>query len=58
MHCSPEDTPEGGFRLGTIEEFLDAGGSAYDVIYTGHTIKLSSDDLPSETTIMVMKMTE
>jgi L-ascorbate metabolism protein UlaG (beta-lactamase superfamily) len=41
MHCSPEDTPEGGFRLGTIEEFLDAGGSAYDVIYTGHTIKLS-----------------
>ncbi len=58
MHYSPADTPEGGFRLGTVEEFIKAVGSSYDVQYSGHTETFIADKLPSKTTIMVMKMTD
>ncbi len=58
MHYSPADTPEGGFRLGTVEDFIKEVGSSYDVKYSGHTETFFAGELPSKTIIMVMKMTE
>lgn len=58
MHYTPADAPEGGFRLGTVEEFIKAAGNTYDIKYAGHTETFVSGELPARTTIMVMKMTE
>jgi L-ascorbate metabolism protein UlaG (beta-lactamase superfamily) len=58
MHYMPADAPEGGFRLGSVEEFIKATGTSFDVKYAGHTETFLADELPSKTTIVVMKMTE
>lgn len=58
MHYTPADTPPGGFRLGSVEEFIKAAGTTCDVNYAGHTETFVADELPSKTTIVVMKMTE
>jgi L-ascorbate metabolism protein UlaG (beta-lactamase superfamily) len=58
MHYTPADAPQGGFRLGTVEEFIKAVGASYDVKYSGHTEIFTADKLSPKTTIMVLKMTE
>jgi L-ascorbate metabolism protein UlaG (beta-lactamase superfamily) len=58
MHYSPADTPAGGFRLGTVEDFIKVVASSFDVIYSGHSEIFIAGKLPSKTTIMVMKMSE
>ena len=58
MHYMPADTPEGGFRLGSVEDFIKAVGTAYEVKYSGHTITLTAGELPAKTTITVMTRTE
>ena len=58
MHFMPADTPEGGFRLGSVEEFIKMVGTTYEVRHLGHTATFSADELPTETTISVLKMTE
>ena len=58
MHYMPADTPEGGFRLGSVEDFIKAVGSSFNVKYSGHTETFAAGKLPSKTTITVMKMIE
>jgi len=58
MHYSPANAPAGGFRLGTIEDFIKVVGTAFDVKYSGHSETFIACKLPSKTTIMVMKMSE
>jgi L-ascorbate metabolism protein UlaG (beta-lactamase superfamily) len=58
MHYTPADAPEGGFRLGTVEDFIKAVGTSCVVKYSGHTVTVTSDELPAKTTIFILKMTE
>jgi len=58
MHYTPANAPAGGFRLGTVEDFIKAVGTAYDVKYSGHSETFIAGKLPSKTTIMVMKTSE
>jgi L-ascorbate metabolism protein UlaG (beta-lactamase superfamily) len=58
MHYLPANAPAGGFRLGTVEDFIKVVGSSFDVIYSGHSETFIAGKLPSKTTIMVMKMSE
>jgi L-ascorbate metabolism protein UlaG (beta-lactamase superfamily) len=58
MHYSPANAPAGGFRLGTVEDFIKVVGTAFDVKYQGHSETFIAGKLPSKTTIMVMKMSE
>jgi len=58
MHFSPADAPAGGFRLGTVEDFIKVVDSSFNVKYSGHSETFIAGKLPSETTIMVMKMQE
>jgi len=58
MHYTPANAPAGGFRLGTVEDFIKAVGTAYDVKYSGHSETFIAGKLPLKTTIMVMKVSE
>lgn len=58
MHYTPANAPAGGFRLGTVEDFIKAVGTAYDVKYSGHSETFIAGKLPLKTTIMVMKTSE
>ena len=58
MHYTPANAPAGGFRLGTVEDFIKAVGTAYDVKYSGHSETFITGKLPLKTTIMVMKISE
>ncbi len=58
MHYTPANAPAGGFRLGTVEDFIKAVGTAYDVKYSGHSETFIAGKLPLKTTIMVMKRSE
>ncbi len=58
MHYTPADAPAGGFRLGTVEDFIKAAGNAYDVKYSGHSETFITGKFPSKTTITVLKMSE
>jgi L-ascorbate metabolism protein UlaG (beta-lactamase superfamily) len=58
MHFTPANAPAGGFRLGTVEDFIKAVGTAYDVKYSGHSETFIAGKLPSKTTIIVMKTSE
>ncbi len=58
MHYSPANAPAGGFRLGTVEDFIKVVGTAFDVKYSGHSETFIAGKLPSKTTVMVMKMSE
>ena len=55
MHYSPANAPEGGFRLGTVEDFLKVTGNEYEVKYSGHSETFTAGKLPARTTIVVMK---
>ncbi len=58
MHYSPANAPAGGFRLGTVEDFIKVIGTTFDVKYSGHSETFIAGKLPSETTITVMKISE
>jgi L-ascorbate metabolism protein UlaG (beta-lactamase superfamily) len=58
MHFSPADAPSGGFRLGTVEDFIKVAGTSFEVKYSGHSEKFIAGKLPSKTTIVVMKTSE
>ncbi|NLE34997.1 MAG: MBL fold metallo-hydrolase [Bacteroidales bacterium] len=58
MHYTPANAPAGGFRLGTVEDFIEAVGTTYDVKYSGHSETFITGKLPPKTTIMVMKTSE
>jgi L-ascorbate metabolism protein UlaG (beta-lactamase superfamily) len=58
MHYMPADAPAGGFRLGTVEDFIKAVGTAYDVKYAGHSETFIAGKVPSKTTITVMKRSD
>jgi L-ascorbate metabolism protein UlaG (beta-lactamase superfamily) len=58
MHFSPANAPAGGFRLGTVEDFLKVVNGAYEVKPAGHTETFESGKLPAKTTIYVMKTSE
>ena len=58
MHYSPANAPAGGFRLGTVEDFIKALNNTYDVRYSGHSEKFTAGKLPVKTTIYVMKLSE
>jgi L-ascorbate metabolism protein UlaG (beta-lactamase superfamily) len=58
MHYSPANAPAGGFRLGTVEDFIKVVGPSFDVKYSGHSETFIAGKLPSKTTVMVMKMSE
>lgn len=58
MHYTPAGAPAGGFRLGTVEDFIKAAGTAYDVKYSGHSETFIAGKFPSKTTITVLKMSE
>jgi L-ascorbate metabolism protein UlaG (beta-lactamase superfamily) len=58
MHYTPADAPAGGFRLGSVEDFIKAAGSSLEVRYGGHTETFTAGKLPAKTTLMVMKTTE
>lgn len=58
MHFTPADAPAGGFRLGSVEDFLKAAGPSFEVKYSGHNEIFTAGKLPSKTTIMVMKTAE
>lgn len=58
MHYTPADAPAGGFRLGTVEDFLKVVDTTYDIKYSGHSEAFIAGKLPLKTTIMVMKTSE
>ncbi len=58
MHYSPSNAPAGGFRLGTVEDFLKFAGPAYEVKYSGHSETFIAGKLPAKTTIVVMKTSD
>jgi L-ascorbate metabolism protein UlaG (beta-lactamase superfamily) len=58
MHFSPANVPSGGFRLGTVEDFIKVIGTSFEVKYSGHSEKFIAGKLPLKTTIMVMKTSE
>ncbi len=58
MHFSPADAPAGGFRPGTVEDFIKATGGAFEVKHSGHSETFDSGNLPQKTTIVVLKSTE
>jgi L-ascorbate metabolism protein UlaG (beta-lactamase superfamily) len=58
MHFSPANAPAGGFRLGTVEDFIKVAVPTFDVRYAGHSETFTSGKLPSKTTIVVMKTTD
>jgi L-ascorbate metabolism protein UlaG (beta-lactamase superfamily) len=58
MHFSPANTPAGGFKLGSVEDFIKIIGNSFDVKYLGHSETFTSGKLPSKTTVMVMKTSE
>ena len=58
MHYMPADAPAGGFRLGSVEDFIKAVGTAYDVKYAGHSETFVAGKLPLKTTITVLKTSE
>lgn len=58
MHFMPADAPEGGFRLGSVEEFIEVAGPDFEVKYAGHTETFVKGQLPSKTTIIVLKTSE
>ena len=45
----------GGFRLGTVDDFLKVLDPATKVVQAGHTMTLTAGKLPAERTVMVMK---
>ncbi len=45
----------GGFRLGTVDDFLKALDPSTKTVQAGHTITLAAGKLPAEPTVMVMK---
>jgi L-ascorbate metabolism protein UlaG (beta-lactamase superfamily) len=45
----------GGFRLGTVDDFLKVLDPATQVVQAGHTLTLTAGKLPVERTVMVMK---
>lgn len=58
MHFSPANAPAGGFRLGTVEDFVKVVNGAYEVKTSGHTETFEAGKLPAKTTIYVMKTSE
>jgi L-ascorbate metabolism protein UlaG (beta-lactamase superfamily) len=58
MHYSPANAPAGGFRLGTVEDFIKVVSPSFDVNYSEHSETFIAGKLPLKTTIMVMKMSE
>jgi L-ascorbate metabolism protein UlaG (beta-lactamase superfamily) len=58
MHYSPADAPAGGFRLGTVEDFIKALNGAFEVKSSGHTATFEAGKLPAKTTIYIMKTSE
>ncbi|HPR74183.1 MAG TPA: MBL fold metallo-hydrolase [Bacteroidales bacterium] len=58
MHFTPANAPPGGFRLGTVEDFLKVVDTTYDIKYSGHSEAFIAGKLPLKTTIMVMKTSE
>ncbi len=45
----------GGFRLGTVDDFLKALDPSVKVVQAGHTMTVTAGKLPAERTVMVMK---
>jgi len=58
MHYMPANAPAGGFRLGSVEDFIKAVGNAYEVKYSGHSETFTAGKLPLKTTITVLKASE
>lgn len=54
MHYSPANA-QGGFKLGTVEDFIKSAGSEFDVKYSGNPETFITGKLPSKTTIVVLK---
>lgn len=54
MHYSPANA-QGGFKLGTVEDFIKAAGSEFEVKYSGNPETFIAGKLPSKTTIVVLK---
>jgi len=54
MHYSPANA-QGGFKLGTVEDFIKSAGSEFDVKYSGNPETFIAGKLPSKTTIVVLK---
>jgi len=57
MHFSPANA-QGGLKLGTVEDFIKAAGSSFDIKYSGHSETFVTGKLPSKTTIVVMKTSD
>ena len=54
MHYSPANA-QGGFKLGTVEDFIKSAGTEFDVKYSGNPETFIAGKLPSKTTIVVLK---
>jgi len=58
MHYMPANTPAGGFRLGSVEDFIKVAGASFDVKNSGHSETFIAGKFPAKTTIFVMKTSE